>query len=143
MLPQGDPLGFYNALEAQRTYPYKLASGPAILCVWTVHSKDKQKQADSAYVPLVALMYLNQPLKLKNAFGFQRTEVFHVSCCSFSLGAMFDKYNCSFQNLLQITKCRKMCLFLTINKTRSLISSVTQCSWIHLIYMNSTIDFVL
>lgn len=97
----------------------------------------------SAYVPLVALMYLNQPLKLKNAFGFQRTEVFHVSCCSFSLGAMFDKYNCSLQNLLQITKCRKMCLFPTINKTRSLISSVTQCSWIHLIYMNSTIDFVL
>lgn len=82
----------------------------------------------SAYVPLEALMYLNQSLKLKNESWFQRTGIFHVSCYYFSLCALFDKYNFSLVKLLQITKGRKLCLSLTINETSSLISGGTQCS---------------
>lgn len=82
----------------------------------------------SLYIPLVDLMYLNQSLKLKNESWFQRIGNFHVSCYSFSVCALFDKYNCSLAKLLQITKGRKLCLSLTINETSSLISGGTQCS---------------
>lgn len=97
----------------------------------------------SDYIPLVVLMYLNQSLNGRISPSFQRAGIFYVSCYSFSLCSLFDKYNYSLAKLLQITKGKKLCLSLTTIETSSLISGGTQCSQMQLIDMNSTMDFVL
>lgn len=69
-----------HALEGLRGW--SMSYGDCVPTGWT---------PASAYIPLAALVYMNQSLELKNESRFQRIRIFHASWYFFSLCALFDK----------------------------------------------------